>query len=112
MGNYASPHAGPDFRALPKTNTGSFQSEESPSKKKKKSQSKPESSQTNNGTSLPNKTAKCSHNPIRSNQSMWDDETAARKTEEAYSGCKLVAIWAGLLVICALVWAAVAAVFT
>jgi hypothetical protein len=42
---------------------------------------------------------------------MWDDETAARKTEEAYSGCKLVAIWAGLLVICALVWAAVTAVF-
>lgn len=41
---------------------------------------------------------------------MWDDETAARKTEEAYSGCKLVAIWAGLLAICALVWTVIVAV--
>lgn len=42
---------------------------------------------------------------------MWDEETAARKTEEAYSGCRLIAIWAGLLAASAAVWYVVAGLF-
>lgn len=42
---------------------------------------------------------------------MWDEETAARKTEEAYSGCKLVAIWAGLFAVSAAIWYAVVGLF-